>query len=146
VKLEAERVRAGALTDHDVDAAVLHRRVEQLLDRPVQAVDLVDEEDVLGLERRQDRRHVGLAVDGRAGHDPHRRAHLGGDDARQRRLPEAGRAGQEDVLARLTAAAGRLQEDAQLFLDLRLADELGQGARAQRPVEVLLAGRDQRVG
>ena len=50
----------------EVDAAVLHRRVEQLLDRAVQPVDLVDEEHVVGLERGQDRRHVGLAVDGRA--------------------------------------------------------------------------------
>ena len=77
LQLEAQRVRAGALADDDVDAAVLHRRIEQLLDRPVQPVDLVDEEDVVGLERGQDRGHVGLAVDGRAGHDAQRRAHLG---------------------------------------------------------------------
>ena len=52
-------------------------------------MDLVDEEHVVGLERRQDRRHVGLAVDGRARHDPQRRGHLGRDDGRERRLAEA---------------------------------------------------------
>ena len=111
LQLEPERVGAGPLADHDVDAAVLHRRIEQLLDRAVQAVDLVDEEDVLRLERGQDRGHVGLAVDGRARHDPKRRGHLDRDDARERRLAEARRAREEHVLARLTAAPGGLEED-----------------------------------
>ena len=130
----------------DVDAAVLHRRIEELLDRPVQAVDLVDEEDVLGLERRQDRGHVGLAVDGRARHDPERRGHLGRDDARERRLAQARRPGQEHVLARLAAPAGGLEEDAELLLDLGLAHELGQAPGPQRAVELLLARRHEGVG
>ena len=50
------------------------------------------------------------------------------------------------MLARLAAAAGRLEEDAELLLDLGLADELGQAARPQRPVELLLARRHEGVG
>ena len=42
--------REGALAGHDVDAEVLDRRVEALLDDGVEAVDLVDEEDVVRLE------------------------------------------------------------------------------------------------
>ena len=91
-QVEPDRVRARALADHDVDAAVLHRRVEQLLDRPVEPVDLVDEEHVAGLELGQDRGHVRLAVDRRPGHRRAGRAHLGGDDPGQRRLAEPGRA------------------------------------------------------
>ena len=125
-QVEPDRVRAGPLADHDVDAAVLHGRVQQLLDRAVEPVDLVDEQHVVGLERGQDRGHVGLAVDGRAGHDPQRRAHLGRDDAGQRGLAEARRPRQQHVLARLAAGPSRLQEDRELLLDRLLADELRQ--------------------
>ena len=74
------------------------------------------------------------------------RAHLDRDDAGQRRLAEARRAGEEHVLARLAAGLGGLQKDRELLLQLRLADELVQAMRAQRAVELLLAGGDQCVG
>ena len=46
-QVERQRPRAGALADDDVEPEVLERRVEDLLDRAVDAMDLVDEEDVL---------------------------------------------------------------------------------------------------
>ena len=61
-------------------------------------------------------------------------------------LAQAGRPGQEHVLARLAAGAGGLEEDRELLLDLLLADELGQAPRPQRAVELLLARRQERVG
>ena len=51
-QVERQRARGRALADDDVEPEVLERRVEDLLDRAVQAVDLVDEEDVALLERR----------------------------------------------------------------------------------------------
>ena len=62
---------AGPLPDDDVDLEVLHRRIEDLLDGPVEPVDLVDEEDVALLQVREDGGHVGLALQRRPG---------GGDD------------------------------------------------------------------
>ena len=53
-------------------------------------------------------------------------------------LPRPGRAGEQDVVERLAAAARRLDEDRQLLGDLRLVDEVGEGRRAQRAVEVLV--------
>ena len=53
-------------------------------------------------------------------------------------LPRPGRAGEQDVVERLVAAARRLDEDRQLLGDLLLVDEVGEGARAQRAVEVLV--------
>ena len=47
--------------------AVLHRRIEGLLERAVEAVDLVDEEDGARLERGQQRGDVALALERRAG-------------------------------------------------------------------------------
>ncbi len=40
--------RRRALTDHQIEFEILHRRIEDLLDRRRQAVDLVDEQDISG--------------------------------------------------------------------------------------------------
>ena len=42
------------------------------------------------------------------------------------------------MVERLAAGAGRLDEDAELGLDLLLADEVGEQLRPQRAVELLL--------
>ena len=49
-QVERQRSRRRPLADDDVEPEVLERRVEDLLDRAVQPVDLVDEEDVVLLE------------------------------------------------------------------------------------------------
>jgi hypothetical protein len=49
-QIEAHRARARSLSDQDVELEVLHRRVEDLLDRRRQPVDLVDEEHVAGFQ------------------------------------------------------------------------------------------------
>ena len=49
---------------------------------------------------------------------------LGGDDARQRGLAEAGRAGEQQVVDRLPPPAGGLEDDAEVLLELALADEV----------------------
>jgi hypothetical protein len=46
LQAEPEAPGAGSLADHDVQCVVLHRRVEDLLHGPVQAMDLVDEQHV----------------------------------------------------------------------------------------------------
>ena len=45
-QVEADGAGARALAEDDVELEVLHGRIEDLLDRPAQAVDLVDEEHV----------------------------------------------------------------------------------------------------
>ena len=67
-RLQAEPQRPGRrpLADHHVERVVLHRRIEDLLDRPVEPVDLVDEQDVALVERGQDRGEVPGPLDGRA--------------------------------------------------------------------------------
>ena len=128
----------GALAEHDRQLAVLHRRVERLLDRAAEPVDLVDEEDAARLQRGEEGGDVGLALQRRAGGLHHRHAQLGGDDVGERGLAEPGRAGEQDVVERLAAAARRLDEDRQLLGDLLLVDEVGERRRAQRAVEVLV--------
>ena len=62
---QAQAARGRPATDHHVDREVLHRRIEDLLDRVVEAVDLVDEQDVALVEVGQDRGQVAGPLDRR---------------------------------------------------------------------------------
>ena len=118
--------------------AVLHRRIEDLLDRAREAVDLVDEEHGARLQRRQERGDVALALQRRAGGLDERHPELGGDDLGERGLAQAGRAGEQDVVQRLLARGRPRAATPQLLAQRLLADELVQPLRAQRDVEVVL--------
>src|SRR5262249_35595968 len=128
------------------DAKVLHRGVEALLDDGLQAVDLVDEEDVALAERGEDAGEVALAFERRAGGDAAFGAHLVGEQVREGRLAEAGRAREQYVVEGVAALARRLDVDGEVVGDLLLADELREAARAQRRVVVGSAGRPRRLG
>ncbi len=130
--------RARALADGDRQAAVLHRRIERLLQRAWKPVDLVDEEHRPRLERRQERRDVALALERRPGGLDERHLELGGDDLRQRGLAESRRPGEQHMVERLAAARGRRDRDRQLVLERLLADEVLQPAGPQRAVELVL--------
>ena len=99
-QVERQRPRGGALPEDDVEAEVLERRVEDLLRRAVEPVDLVDEEHVARLERGEDRGDV-LLLERRPGHGAQPDAELLADDLRERRLAEARRAGEQHVVERL---------------------------------------------
>jgi len=103
-------------------------------------VDLVHEKDVALLERGEDRRHVALALEGRAGHRANADAELLADDVGEARLPEAGRADEENVVERLASPLRGLEDDAELLLDPLLADELVQAARTEGAVELVVLG------
>ena len=133
-------------SEDDRQLPVLHRRIEGLLDRPVEAVDLVDEEHRSRLERGQEAGDVGLALERRTRRLHERDAHLGGNDVGERGLAEPGRTRQKDVVERLAALAGGLDEDLELVGDLALTDEVGESLRPQAAVEVLLPGLDPGVG
>ena len=105
-QVERQRARGRALAHDDVDAEVLERRVEDLLGGAAHAVDLVDEEHVARLERREDRRDV-LLLDRRAGDRADADAELLANDVREARLAEARRAGEQHVVERLAARLRR---------------------------------------
>ena len=79
---------AGPSTDDQVELEVLHRRVEDLLDRRRQPVDLVDEQDVARLQVGQQCGEIAAALDHRARGGTEADAHFAGDDLRERRLAE----------------------------------------------------------
>ena len=136
-EVERQGPRGGALAEDDVEPEVLESRVEDLLRGAVQAMDLVDEEDVAGLERREDRGDV-LLLERRPGDRPEADPELLAHDLRERRLPEPGRAGEQDVVERVRARLRRLERDAQLLLDPLLADEVVEPLRPERLLGLVL--------
>ncbi len=122
LETQAEAARRRPLPDHDVERVVLHRRVEDLLDRAVQAVDLVDEEHVALLQRGEDRGQVTGTLDRGSGRVADVHPELPSDDRRERRLAQTGRAVQQDVIGRLVPPLGCRQQHREVRLDLALAD------------------------
>src|SRR2546425_8583622 len=146
-QIQPEGLRPGSLAADKVELEVLHCRVERFLDRPGQAMDLVDEEDVAVLQVGEDRGERALVLDRRAGRRADVDTHLVRYDVGERRLPQPGRPCDQDVFDRLVAAARRRDQDLQVRLDAILADELGEATRAQAPFEffvvaALLGGDD----
>ena len=122
----------------EVELPVFHRRVEDLLDGRRHPVHLVDEEDVARREVRQERGEVARLLEDGARRDADLRPHLARHDVGQRRLPEARRPREKDVVERLAPAERGLDEDAERLLQLRLADEVAEGARPERGLAVRL--------
>ena len=136
-QVDPDRARRRPLADHQVERAVLHRRIEDLLDRRREAVDLVDEQDVAVLEIGEQGGEVARLGDDRPGGGAEADAELAGDDLRQRGLAEAGRAEEEDMVERVAAALRRLDEHPQILARRLLADELVERLGPKRGVDIL---------
>ena len=87
-------------------------------------------------ERGQDAGQIALVLERRPRRDAHLGPHLVREQVGERGLAEAGRPGEQHVIERVAALARRLDVDRQVVGDLALADELGEGARAERGVVV----------
>ena len=116
-QIDPDRARRRPLADHQVELTILHRRIEDLLDRRREAMDLVDEQDVALLEIGEQRGEIARLGDHRAGGGAEADAELAGDDLRQRGLAEPGRAEEQHMVERL-AALGGLDEDLQVLARL----------------------------
>src|SRR4029079_6698748 len=118
-QIESQRPRGSPLPHDDVEPEVFERRVEDLLRGAAQAVDLVDEDDVAGLDRGEYRRDV-LPLERRAGDRADPDAELLADDVREARLAEPGRPDEEDMVERIAPPLRCIERDRQLLLHARL--------------------------
>ena len=116
------RSRARALADDDVELVVLHRRIEDFLDRGRHAVNLVDEQHLVRLQVRQHRREIARLLDDRTRGRAHGDAHLVADDIGERRLAEPGRPIEENVIERFVPAAGRRDRHREVVAHAVLTD------------------------
>ena len=109
-EIDLHRARRRPLADDQVELEILHRGIEDFLDRRIEPVDLVDEQHVAVFEIGEQRREVAGLGDHRAGGGAEIHAELARDDLRQRGLAEAGRADEQHVVERFLARARRLDE------------------------------------
>ena len=119
---------AGPFADDEVELEILHRRIEDFLDRRIQPVDLVDEEHVARFEIGEERGQVAGLGDHRARGGAEVDAELARDDVRKRGLAEAGRADEQHVVERFAPRPRRRDEHAEIVARLLLADEIRQAA------------------
>ena len=130
-RLQAHVFRGRPLADHDVEREIFHRRVEDFLDGAPQAMNFVDEQHVAQLHVRQNRGEIAGALNRRTRRDVDVGVHLVGDDVRQRRFAQAGRAVKQDVIDWLFAPLRRLDDDLELLAHAVLPDQFSQQFRAQ---------------
>ena len=146
-QVERQRARSDSLPHHDVEPEVLERRIEDLLGGAAHAVDLVDEDHVARLDRREDRRDV-LPLERRACDGADADAELFADDVREACLAEPGRPDEQHVIKGFAARLRGGERNAELLLDALLADEVVEAARPERLLDRLLVlldhGREKR--
>lgn len=99
-------------------------------------MNFVDEEDVAFLQVGQDPRDACGLVYHRAARGFDAGAHFLGDDVGKRRLSEARRPREQDVVERLSPLKRGRHKDAEIILDLLLADKLIQTGRPENLLEV----------
>src|SRR5512134_2435406 len=111
---ELVRLRGGALAQDEVQLVVLHGRIQGFLDRGVEPVNLVHEENVPLAKVAQDGGQVLWSFQHRTGGGENVYTQLGGNDVGQCRLSKTGRAGEEDVVESLVARPRALDEDVEV--------------------------------
>jgi hypothetical protein len=139
--------RRGAGADHDVELVVLECGVELFFHDGLEAVDLIEEEDLPGLEVGEDGGHVALDLEGGAAGLLEGDVELVGDDSREGGFTEAGGTEEKDVIEGFAAGLGGLKRDGELFLGFGLADEFGEALGAQLQLDEVIvvdaAGGDE---
>ena len=93
-QLQRNGGRTRTLTDHNVHTEIFHRHVEHFLSRAAHAVNLIQEQNLTGSQRGQNRRQITRVLNRRARGDAQRRLHLCRNNHRESGLTQTGRARQ----------------------------------------------------
>src|SRR5882762_196968 len=67
VQMKRMNARARSLSDDEIDAKILHRRIEHFFDCGLQAVNFVEEKYFAGFQRGENRGQIAFAIEQRAG-------------------------------------------------------------------------------
>src|SRR5258708_6635787 len=143
-QVDPHRARRRPLADDEVELRALHGGIEDFRHRRRQAVDLVYEEHVPGLQVGEERRQVAGALDHRAGRRVKSDPHLPRHDLRERGLAEARRPVEQHVIEGLAPRPRRLHEDAEVLPGLALPHELVEAQGTERRLARVLGARLRR--
>ncbi len=150
-EVDVDAAGGGAFADHDVELVIFEGGVEDFFHYGAEAVDFVDEEDVMRLEVGEQGGEVAGAFEHGAAGLPQVHAELFGDDVGEGGFAQAGRTEEEGVVEGFAALFGGGDEDAELLFGFGLADVVGESFGAQGAFELLflvgnLAGGDEALG
>jgi len=130
-EFQFDRPGGRALAYHNVEAVILHCGIQYLLDRRIEAMNLVNKEHIAFVKIGQYSSEIARFFDDRAGGRLERRTHFVGDDVGERCFAQSGRPRQQYVVECLATLESGLHKDAQILLDLFLPDVIGQLGRTQ---------------
>lgn len=128
--------------NHDVDTVVLHGGVEVLLDDGTQTVYLIDEEDIVGFQRRENTGQIAGLVQYRTARNLEAYAKLVGNDVAKSGLSQSWRTVQKGVVEGLSPVFRRLHEDTEVLHDILLSAEVVELQRTKSLFELLLRRTD----
>src|SRR5271170_2932668 len=132
--------RPRPLPDNQIHAKILHRRIQNLLQRRLQAVNFIQKEKILRLQRSEHRGQVAFFLQQRPRTDLDRRTHFIRQNLRQSRLAQPRRPIQQHVIQRLSARPRRFHRNLQIFFHPILSDVIRKllGANARLHPRVLI--------
>ena len=125
-EIERNRPCRRTLAENDVNPEILHSWIQHLFDRAGETVNLVDKQHIAVFELRQDRRQIASPFQSWAGRDLEVGAHLRRDDVGKRRLTEARRPGEQQMVSRFAPAISGAEHHAKMALQFLLADKIGE--------------------
>ena len=130
------------LVYHDIDAVILHRRIEILLYHRRKSVDFIDKEHIVGLQRGKDSRQIARLIKHRTRCNLESYAQFVGDDVAQRGLTQSRRTMEERMVEWFATIFGSLNKDLEIFHHAILSAEIRKLQRAQRLLEFLFGRRN----
>ena len=130
------------LVYHDIDAVILHRRIEILLYHRRKSVDFIDKEHIVGLQRGKDSRQIARLIEHRTRCNLESYAQFVGNNIAQRGLTQSRRTMEERMVERFATIFGSLNKDLEIFHHAILSAEIRKLQRAQRLLEFLFGRRN----
>ena len=127
--------RPWALANHKIDAEVFHGRVKNFLESGEQAMNFVEEEEIVAFHGRENGGEVAFFLEQRTGTDFYGDAHLVGENLGEGGLAEPRGTVEQDVIESFAAGAGSLDGDLEIFFNARLTDVVGEMLRADARFE-----------
>ena len=117
---------AGSFVNHNIDAVVFHRRIEVFLHHGAEAVNFVDKQHIVFVERGEQTRQIAGFVEHGTRRNLEAHAELVGDDIAQGGFTQARRAVKEDVVECLATHARSSHKHLQIFQYFVLTGEVAE--------------------
>ena len=131
-QIQADRAGARSLIDHDVDEKIFHGAVKIFLHSGIEAVDLVDEEDIALLQTGQQSGEIARFFDDRSAAGLDIGAFFVGDDVCEGGFPQSRGTAQKQMPQRLVTGLGSFHIDFQPLFDLILPGKRCKILRTER--------------